>query len=147
MELSEGQTWNKIVVELAHPDMKPLKGTDESAGYDLKSNETFTLYSGERRLIDLGFKMMLPRGWYSQLFPRSGLANKFGIMVMAGVIDNDYRGDMKALLYNSGSHPWEVERGERIIQMVLLPYGNYDLLEGNVSGTARGSGGFGSTGK
>ena len=108
-----------------------------------------TLAPGARALIPTGFSMELPGGFEAQVRPRSGLALKHGVTVLnaPGTIDADYRGEVKVLLVNLGSEPFWIERGMRIAQLVIQPVSHASLVEvEELSDSARGDGGFGSTG-
>lgn len=140
---------------LAHGEglVVPEMQTPGSAGCDLRAaladDETMTLAPGKRALVPCGFAMSLPVGFEAQVRPRSGLAIKFGVSVLnaPGTIDADYRGEVKVILINHGEENFEIRRGDRIAQMVVsevspLRFNVTDTLEE----TARGAGGFGSTG-
>jgi len=108
-----------------------------------------TLEAGARALVPTGFAMALPAGYEAQIRPRSGLAYKHGITCLntPGTIDADYRGEVKVLLINHGDAPFEITRGERIAQMVIAPITQPEFERVEIlSETARGAGGFGSTG-
>jgi len=108
-----------------------------------------TLAPGARALIPTGFSMELPGGFEAQVRPRSGLALKHGVTVLnaPGTIDADYRGEVKVLLVNLGAEPFRIERAMRIAQLVIQPVSHATLVEvEELSASARGSGGFGSTG-
>lgn len=135
-----------IVERITDDAIIPTKGSARSAGYDLYATGSGTIYPGDRALIGTGIKMALARGLYGQIFPRSGLANKHGLMVMGGTIDNDYRGEIKVMLYNSGRKRFMYEVGDRLAQLVFLQYASLPMVEGVIDDTARGDGGFGSTG-
>ena len=132
----------------------PAYETPLSAGMDLRAavpdDAPVTLKPGERGLIPTGFAMALPAGFEAQVRPRSGLALKHGLTCLntPGTIDADYRGEVKVILINLGQEPFTIRRGERIAQMVIAPvtqaaWAHVDALDE----TARGAGGFGSTGK
>jgi dUTP pyrophosphatase len=124
--------------------------TEHSAGYDVSAAETAVVEPGEIRLIACGFAMAIPAGYEAQIRPRSGLASKFGITMInsPGTIDSDYRGEVKVPLINLGKQAFNVERGMRIAQMLILPVPKVDLIEvDELDETARGSGGFGHTGQ
>jgi dUTP pyrophosphatase len=89
----------------------------------------------------------LPVQTFGHILPRSGLALKNGIHVGAGVIDQDYRGNVGVLLFNLGSEPFTIKKGDRIAQMVIKKYESVEIVEGGLSSSSRGDGGFGSTGK
>ena len=129
----------------------PKFETDLAAGADIRAalDAPMTLKSGSRALVPTGFAMALPAGFEAQIRPRSGLAYKHGVTVLnsPGTIDADYRGEVKVLLINHGDKDFVIERGERIAQMVIAPitqalFNPVDSLDD----TARGAGGFGSTG-
>ena len=131
----------------------PKYETALAAGADLRAalpdNEPMTLAPGQRALVPTGLAMALPAGYEAQIRPRSGLAYKHGITCLntPGTIDADYRGEVKVLLINHGDAPFEIQRGERIAQMVIVPITQPDFISVDVlSETARGAGGFGSTG-
>lgn len=125
---------------------KPIKGSKGSAGYDLCAAESLTIKSGYRKLISTGIALKIPDGYYGRIAPRSGLAVSHGINVGAGVIDNDYRGEIKVLLFNHGESDFTINEGDRIAQIILEPYLVAELLESELDDTVRGAGGFGSTG-
>jgi dUTP pyrophosphatase len=106
-----------------------------------------TIPVGGRALIPTGLSMALPEGWYGRIAPRSGLAWKNGLDVMAGVIDSDYRGDVGVVLVNLGSTPFEVRHGDRIAQIIIEQCGqvNWHSCE-DLSSSSRGTAGYGSTG-
>ena len=130
----------------------PAKMTANSAGFDLAAavDEPVTLNPGAFALVPTGIAVAIPEGYEGQVRPRSGLAFKHGITVLnsPGTIDADYRGEVKALLINLGSSPFEVRRGDRIAQLVIgiSPRVAFELVE-TLPETLRGSGGFGHTGK
>ncbi len=129
----------------------PSYATEHSAGLDLRAavDETITLKPMERALIPTGFIFEIPEGYEGQVRPRSGLALKKGITVLnsPGTIDADYRGEVKVLLINLGKEEVVIKRGDRIAQLIVAPVSRVELVEvEEVSTTARGGGGFGSTG-
>lgn len=143
------------VQRLAHADGLPLPAyqTAAAAGMDLAAalpaDRPLTLAPGARALVPTGLVIALPEGYEAQVRPRSGLAVRHGITVLnsPGTIDPDYRGEVQAILINLGTEPWTVQRGERIAQLVVQPVARADLVEVvRLDETARGSGGFGSTG-
>lgn len=129
----------------------PARATGGSAGYDVCSAEPdFVLAAGDRRAVATGLVFELPLGIEMQVRPRSGLALKHGIIVpnAPGTIDPDYRGELKVIMQNAGSQPVEIHRGDRIAQLVFARYEAPEILEATeLSETARGSAGFGSTGR
>lgn len=124
---------------------EPARATLASAGYDIAPVESGVILPGHRRAIKtgLGIKSDLT-GWYLQLFPKSGHAFKFGIQVLAGVIDADYKGEIKVILYNSGTEPFHFSPEKGICQAILLMHGT--MLNEITPDSVR-EGGFGSTGK
>lgn len=129
----------------------PRYATPGAAGMDLCAclTESVTLAPGERALIPTGLAVSIPRGYVGLVFARSGLAVKQGIALSngVGVIDWDYRGEVKVGLVNQGQETFTVEHGTRIAQMVVLPVEQMALREvAELDDTDRGAGGFGSTG-
>lgn len=132
---------------------QPEYETIHSAGMDLMAalagGEELTLEVGARLLVPTGFAMALPHGYEAQVRPRSGLAWKHGVTVLnsPGTIDADYRGEVKVILINHGTEDFVITRGMRIAQMIIAPVmqTTWDLQD-NLEETARGAGGFGSTG-
>jgi len=129
----------------------PAYQTGQAAGADLTAavGEDVTLAPGERRLVPTGIAIGLPEGYEAQVRPRSGLALKQGVTVLntPGTIDADYRGEIGVILINLGHEPFTVRRGDRIAQMVVAPVVQAEFREAELTETARGAGGFGSTGK
>lgn len=138
----------KIKVKLLHPDAKiPLHATADAAGFDLYSVEEVILGPGETKIVPTGISMEIPKGHCVQFRDRSGLGAK-GIHHFAGLIDSDYRGEFKVVLHNSGKESYKIAKGDRIIQGVLTPVFQADFEKSaELSETARGAGGFHSTGK
>ena len=129
----------------------PAYATAQSAGMDLRANleSPVTLKPMERAMIPTGLFIELPVGYEAQVRPRSGLAAKHGITVLntPGTIDADYRGEIKVILVNLSSEPFEIQHGERIAQMVIAKHETVQWEEVEVlSDTERGAGGFGSSG-
>ena len=127
----------------------PAYATDGAAGMDVLAAEDVTLAPGARHAVATGLALAIPPGYEIQVRPRSGLALKHGISVpnTPGTIDSDYRGELKIILINHGDRPFEVLRGDRIAQLVLGPVVRASWLKvDELDETARGEGGFGSTG-
>jgi dUTP pyrophosphatase len=127
----------------------PAYARPGDAGMDVCACEAATLHPGERKLVKTGLVMELPRGTEAQMRPRSGLALKNGITLLntPGTIDEGYRGEVGIILINLGKETFEVQPGMRIAQMVIAPVLHVATAEtAEVSGTVRGTGGFGSTG-
>jgi dUTP pyrophosphatase len=116
---------------------------------DIVAAEELDLMPGQRHAVATGFKVAIPEGYEIQVRPRSGLALKHGITVpnTPGTIDSDYRGELKVIMINHGSEPFPIRRGERIAQLVpaAVTLAEWDEVE-ELCETARGAGGFGSTG-
>ena len=139
------------VEKLEHCAGLPEYKTEGAAGMDLMAanTEDVVLKPLERALIPTGIKIELPRGYEAQIRPRSGLAIKSGITLSncVGTIDEDYRGEVCVGLINLSNEDFTIKRGDRIAQMLIAPVvrANIQVL-GELSATARGTGGFGSTG-
>ena len=127
----------------------PAYATDGAAGMDVVAAEAVTLKPGQRHAVATGLAVAIPDGYEIQVRPRSGLALKHGISVpnTPGTIDSDYRGELKVIMINHGTDEFPIARGDRIAQLVLAPVtqAQWDEVE-ELDDTARGSGGFGSTG-
>ncbi|HEV7415987.1 MAG TPA: dUTP diphosphatase [Tianweitania sediminis] len=141
------------IVRLPHGEDLDLPSyeTAGAAGMDLRAAvaEPLLLEAGKRALVPTGLIMELPEGFEAQIRPRSGLAFKHGITCLntPGTIDSDYRGEIQVLLINHGEQPFEITRGMRVAQMVVAPVLQAKLELRSLAGTtARGAGGFGSTG-
>jgi dUTP pyrophosphatase len=139
--------------QLPHAEGLPLPAyaTEGAAGLDLVAAVAapVTLAPGERKLVPTGIAIAVPPGFEAQVRPRSGLALKHGITVLnaPGTVDADYRGEVGVILINHGQQPFTINRGERIAQLVVAAYGRVDWLAvADLPETARGAGGFGSTG-
>ena len=139
------------IKRLPHGDGLPLPAyaTDGAAGMDVCAAEDVELASGGRHAVATGFALAIPEGYEIQVRPRSGLAFKHGISVpnAPGTIDSDYRGELKVLLINHGQETFSIARGDRVAQLVLAPVTRAAFTEvDDLDETARGAGGFGSTG-
>ena len=138
----------------AHPEPLPLPRyeTALAAGMDLRADldGPLTLAPLERAAVPTGLALALPPGYEAQLRPRSGLALRHGLTLLnaPGTVDADFRGEVRVLLVNLSAHPFTLERGERIAQLVVAPVSQVTLVEVDVlDATERGEGGFGSTGR
>ena len=143
------------VVQLPHAQGLPLPAyeTPLAAGMDLRAavadDAPVTLQPMSRAMVPTGLAFAVPAGFEAQVRPRSGLAAKAGITCLntPGTIDADYRGEVKVILINLGEEDFVIRRGDRIAQLVIAAVARATLVEADVlGGTARGSGGFGSTG-
>ncbi|CAH2985813.1 unnamed protein product [Chilo suppressalis] len=126
----------------------PMKGSDKAAGFDLKSAYDYVVPSRGKELVKTDLQIELPSGCYGRVAPRSGLAVKNFIDVGAGVIDEDYRGNVGVVLFNHSDQDFVVKKGDRIAQLICERICYPVLTEvTNLTDTKRGDGGFGSTGK
>lgn len=143
----------RVLIKKLRPDaIVPQYQTAGAAGLDLCAaiDEPITIQPRGRSAISTGLAMAIPEGFEGQIRPRSGLAMKHGITCTnaPGTVDADFRGAVSVLLINHGSEPFTVEPGHRIAQLVIAPVIQAELVETEeLSETARGSGGFGSTGR
>jgi dUTP pyrophosphatase len=144
------------ILRLPHAEGLPLPAyeTAQAAGMDLRAavpqDAPLVLARGARAAVPTGLAFALPPGFEGQVRPRSGLALKAGVTCLntPGTIDADYRGEVKVILINLGEAPFEIRRGERIAQLVIAPVIQAGWREvGELDETARGAGGFGSTGR
>lgn len=126
----------------------PERQTKGAAGYDLQASDDYILNANERKLISTGYAWHIDDGLVGIIKDRSSMAYKYGLSTMAGVIDSDYRGEVKVLLHNTLNVYQTIKKGDRIAQMVVVPHYSDKLqLIDDLDDTSRGSGGFGSTGK
>jgi len=136
-----------LVKRLSDKAKLPVKGSALAAGYDLSSAEKILIPARGKALVQTQISIAVPAGTYGRIAPRSGLASKFMIDTGAGVIDADYRGEVRVLLFNLSDKDFQVEEGDRIAQLILERIYTPDVLEVNdLEETLRGAGGFGSTG-
>ena len=133
------------VNRLSDHALLPTYGSEYAAGLDLYSPIETVIQPQTRVLIKLDISIELPVQTFGHILPRSGLALKNGIHIGAGVVDQDYRGNVGVLLFNLGAEPFIIKKGERIAQMVVKRYESIEIEEGQVGNTGRGAGGFGST--
>lgn len=135
----------KLLTETAKA---PSRGSEKAAGYDLYADEGGVIDILARKLISTGISIAVPEGHYGRVAPRSGLAVKDGIDILAGVIDEDYRGEVKVILYNTSTIPYNYHKGDRIAQLILEKVSTPDIeVVEDLDSTARGAGGYGSTGR
>jgi dUTP pyrophosphatase len=132
-------------------DLIPEYASSEAAGADLKADcdQDIKISAGSHSMVPTGVYLELPRGYEAQVRPRSGLAAKHGVTVLnsPGTIDSDYRGEVRVILINHGKNDFVIKRGDRIAQLVICPVIQADFkIVDTINDTARGSGGFGSTG-
>lgn len=125
----------------------PTYGSSEAIGMDLYASVDIKIYPQSRELVATDIACEIPDGTYLRIAPRSGLAMKFGIDVLAGVIDPDYRGALGVILQNNGDDLFTIKKGDRIAQAILEEAVRANIIEvDDISDTDRGEGGFGSTG-
>ena len=129
----------------------PTYGSEFSAGADLYAvaDGDITFQPNDTKFVRTGLAMEIPEGYVGLVFARSGLATKQGLAPAnkVGVIDSDYRGEIKVAIHNHSNQERVIEKGERIAQLVIVPYLACEFEEGELSSSERGEGGFGSTGK
>jgi len=139
-------------IKRLQPDAKVPEyahGPLEDAGMDLRAVERTVLHPGAPKLVPTGLAIELPPGYEAQIRPRSGLALKHAITLpnAPATIDPGYRGEIKVILLNLGASDYVIERGDRIAQMVIARYEAVEWEEGDLNSSARGEGGFGSSGR
>jgi dUTP pyrophosphatase len=125
----------------------PTRSTDLDAGYDLYSTRDGVVLAGKRKVVKTGISIAIPPGYYGRVAPRSGLAVKKGIDVLAGVIDGGYRGEIGVVLQNLSNEDYPFKKGDRVAQLILEQCNTIDWVElDELKDSARSDGGFGSTG-
>ena len=135
------------VKKLTETAQLPTRGSSHAAGYDMYASAECTIEAGGRALVSTGLSIAVPEDCYARIAPRSGLAVKNGIQTGAGVVDSDYRGEVRVLLFNQGDKEFKINVGDRIAQMVLeRVYTPSVEATDNLEESVRGAGGFGSTG-
>jgi len=143
----------KLLIKKLHKNIiLPEYKTDGSSGMDLMANveQTVKILPGEKKIISTGIMVAIPEQYEIQIRPRSGLAAKNGISVLntPGTIDSDYRGEIKVILINLGKDIFQINKNDRIAQMIVCPIIKVELKEvESLPETVRGKGGFGSTDK
>ena len=126
----------------------PTRVNARDAGFDLYALEDCEIGPHSQKLVKTGISMAIPKGYVGLIWPRSGLAHKYGLDVFAGVIDSGYRGDIGVILYNTKSDHYKIKKGERIAQILFQKIEDFDLVEvDDLDDSQRGTGGFGSSGK
>ena len=137
----------KISITLATGAIMPTRGTDGAAGYDLYALEDTVINCFSFIPVSTGVSMAIPAGHYGRVAPRSGLSVKHGVMVGAGVVDSDYRGEIKVALATLNG-VYEIKAGDRIAQVIIEPVVTPELTQvDSLDDSERGDCGFGSTGK
>ena len=144
----------QIKIKKVNPNAKiPTHGSEQAAGYDLYAcldAENITIEAHKTVKVPTGLSMAIPEGYFGAIFARSGLAAKQGLRPAncVGVVDSDYRGEFIVMLHNDTDEPKTVENGDRVAQLVVMPFMPVDFEEtDSLDETQRGTGGFGSTGK
>lgn len=140
----------KILVKQLDPRLPlPRQATSGDAGVDLYAREGGTLDPGQRTMVPTGIAVAVPEGYVGLISPRSGLAVRHGISLVnaPGILDAGYRGEIHAVVINEGDEPFEYERGERIAQLVVVPFvtPEFEVVD-ELPTSERGDGGFGSSG-
>lgn len=134
--------------KLSERAVPPTRGSTKAAGYDLHSAYDYSVGAMDRAIVKTDIQIAVPRGYYGRVAPRSGLAAKHFIDVGAGVVDEDYRGNVSVVLFNFSKETFEVKKGDRVAQLVCEKICYPDLVEERtLDETGRGIGGFGSTGR
>jgi dUTP pyrophosphatase len=138
----------KLKIQKLDPSAKlPSYAYEGDAGMDLFSLEEVEIPSGEKIAVRTGLKFAIPRGYAGFVWDKSGLAAKYHLKTMAGVIDSNYRGELLVVLTNLGKEMYKVEKGSKVAQLVIKPIANPEIEEGEIEDeTDRGKGGFGSSG-
>ena len=146
---SEDDMPNVKVKMLEQGGRMPSRANPTDAGADLFSSESLMIHPGERAVVGTSVALSIPEGFYARVAPRSGLAAKHGVDVLAGVVDSSYRGEIKVVLLNTDRHnTFHVEKGDKIAQLIFESHFNFPLVESDsLDETVRGDGGFGSTGR
>src|SRR5580693_5503755 len=140
----------KIRIKKLHPDAilpSYAHGPDEDAAMDLRALERVVLTPGAAQGVPTGIAIELPPGHEAQVRPRSGMALKHCVTVNFGTIDPGYRGEIRVVMFNLGRASYTIEKGDRIAQLVVARYEAIEWEEGELGGSARGEGGFGSSGR
>ena len=135
-----------LEIRVEGPGALPEYATEGAAGADLRAAESVTLPAGGRAAVATGVSVEIPAGYVGLVWPRSGLAVRHGIDTLAGVIDSDYRGEVKVVLVNHGPEPWAVAPGDRIAQLLVQPVARVRFARAALAPSGRGAAGFGSTG-
>src|SRR5579872_5446701 len=139
-----------IRIKKLHPEAilpNYAHGAGEDAGQDLRALERIVLRPGTAEAVPTGIAIELPPGFEAQVRPRSGLGLKHSITVNFGTIDPGYRGEIRVIMFNLGHGDYAVEKGDRIAQLVVARYEAIEWEEGELGDSARGAGGFGSSGR
>ena len=142
-----GEFWTISLTRTQPNAIQPTQAHASDAGWDLYACEPKTILPNERAIINTGISLAIPKSFVGLIWPRSGMAVKQGIDVLAGVIDSGYRGEVKVCLLNTGNMPVIIEAGDRIAQILFQEVPKFKLIETtDLNETDRNSGGFGSSG-
>jgi dUTP diphosphatase len=126
----------------------PEYASPGAAGADLRASEALEIPPGGRAAVSTGLRLAIPSGFVGLIWPRSGLAVRYGVDTLAGVVDSDYRGEVRVVLQNHGREPFRIAPGDRIAQLLVQPVVRATFARGEgLADTERGQGGFGSTGR
>jgi dUTP pyrophosphatase len=136
-----------VVVKIAGPGALPAYASEGAAGADLRASECVRICPGQRVAVATGLKLEIPPGYVGLIWPRSGLAVSHGVDTLAGVIDSDYRGELRVVLINHGDETFVVQPGDRVAQLLIQGVERVLFVRGEtLAESARGERGFGSTG-
>ena len=136
-----------VTVKVQGSGTLPVYSSPEAAGADLNAAEDLTLGAGEWASVGTGLQVEIPPGHVGLVWPRSGLAVRHAIDTLAGVIDSDYRGEVRVVLVNHGREAYRIAAGDRIAQLLIQRVERADFQRSALGGSERGAGGFGSTGR
>lgn len=135
------------VKRLSATAILPQYALPHDAGMDLYADKEMTILPQQRTLVSTGIALAIPPGYVGLVWDKSGVATKHGLKTMAGVIDSGYRGELKILIHNLSSEPYQVKPGTKIAQLLIQPVEQREIVEvDELDNTERGKGGFGSTG-
>ncbi len=135
------------VKKLSEDAILPKYAKADDAGMDFYSNQDTQILPNERKLINTGISIAIPKGYVGLIWDKSGIATKHGVKTMAGVIDSGYRGEIKILFHNLSNETYLIEKNKKIAQMLIQPVEQREIVEvEELDNTDRGTGGFGSTG-
>ena len=135
-----------LEIRVDGPGALPEYATEGAAGADLRAAEAVILPAGGRAAVATGLFVEIPAGYVGLVWPRSGLAVRHGIDTLAGVIDSDYRGEVKVVLVNHGPEPLAIAPGDRVAQLLVQPVARVRFTRAALAPSGRGAAGFGSTG-
>jgi dUTP pyrophosphatase len=137
----------EVTVKVDGTGALPVYSSEGAAGADLNAAEEVTLQPGEWASVGTGLRVEIPPGHVGLVWPRSGLAVRHGIDTLAGVIDSDYRGELRVVLANHGREPYRIAAGDRVAQLLVQRVERAEFVRATIAASGRGDGGFGSTGR